>query len=157
MTPPRRTFASKVDLSLALIAALGFGGSFLGAGILLLEGTTMMTVIGSFALLMLVVALTAAFPLRYHLEETEIRIQSGWLVFRIALADIVAVSPSSPGLIAAPAWSRDRIIITYRASGNRRSMHIAPEPREEFLTQLADLANLERSGARLLRDRQEMG
>lgn len=71
------------------------------------------------------------FPCRYILLDDELRVQAGFLTWRIPYRDIRSVAPSGSPL-SSPALSLRRVKIVYGAS----SILVSPEPREEFIEEL---------------------
>ena len=69
---------------------------------------------------------------RYTLEPRQLVVQSGPFKWRIALANISAITPSSNPL-ASPALSLDRLRIDYRQGKQGQSLMISPRDKERFL------------------------
>lgn len=71
------------------------------------------------------------FPCRYTFFDDELRIDAGFLTWRIPYRDIRSVEPSGSPL-SSPALSLKRVKIVY----GRSSILVSPEPREEFIAEL---------------------
>lgn len=131
----RETFKSKKDGWLVtLVGSAGVIG--VGTGVWLLSlghpvGLLPLIVLGIVGLLLV--------PMRYVLGENELLIQSGLLRWRVPLAEIRSVRPTSNPL-SSPAWSLDRLEIEYRAGGGMRTIMISPEQQMVFLAKLAQAA-----------------
>lgn len=129
------TFPSKVDRWLIVILVAVMAISLGGVASTVLAG-------GSPAGLLLaaaIEALVAAFIIwtfrttRYTVGEHELTIQSGPFRWRIGLADIQEILPSTNPL-SSPALSLDRLLVRY---GRRRMILISPEDRAGFLAAVA--------------------
>jgi membrane protein YdbS with pleckstrin-like domain len=87
------------------------------------------------AIAIFTVAIGAGLPLwllsstRYALEPGQLRVQSGPFKWRIPIADITAITPTSNPL-SSPALSLDRLRIDY---GKGRSVMISPRDKQGFL------------------------
>ena len=91
----------------------------------------------SIALLMIAIICVVAVPTRYEVMPDCLRIRSGLLRWEVPLAQIVSIrSTSNP--LGSPAWSLDRLEVTWLKSGNVRSILISPERAQEFLRDVAD-------------------
>ncbi len=66
---------------------------------------------------------------RYIVMEDHLLVRSGWVSIDIPLAQIAKIEPSR-NPISAPAWSTDRLLVTY---GREKSCLISPKGREQFL------------------------
>jgi Bacterial PH domain len=89
------------------------------------------------------------FPLRYGIGGDCLLVQFGVCRHRIALADIVEVRRTWNPL-SSPALSLDRLQIRFGTTVFK-SIMISPAQREQFLSDLAQSAGLQREGGRLLR------
>jgi hypothetical protein len=75
-------------------------------------------------------------PLYYRVTDRELIVRSGIQCWRIPLAGIVGVRPTSD-LVASPALSLDRLAVDYTANGRVQSILISPEDQDGFLFDLA--------------------
>ncbi|GMV89091.1 MAG: hypothetical protein AMXMBFR81_20220 [Chthonomonas sp.] len=122
-------YPTQVDLWLLLVVAAGMlVGTFavIAAGVESGEWVAA----GAFVLVWALV-LALAWPVEYVLSDEELVVRSGVIRWRVPLGEFVSISatrdPSS-----APAWSLDRLKITY----GKKSIMISPARREEFLDDL---------------------
>ncbi len=144
----KRWYPSKVDAWLAValaMAPLMTTGAVVGA-VIAGDGVW----IAALAMLF-IVALYAGLvvPMRYGMDDTHVIVRHGLVRQRIPLAAITEVSPTRNPL-SSPALSLDRIEIKF-GDGFFKSARISPEPRAEFLEELAIAAHLRRHGDRLVR------
>lgn len=122
-------YPTQVDLWLLLVVAAGMlVGTFavIAAGVESGEWVAA----GAFVFVWALV-LALAWPVEYVLSDEELVVRSGVIRWRVPLGEFVSISatrdPSS-----APAWSLDRLKITY----GKKSIMISPARREEFLDDL---------------------
>ena len=73
---------------------------------------------------MLAVLLTT-YPLNYEITETELVARSGFMRWRVPLANIQEVAPSRSAA-SAPAWSLDRLRVEYLKGGRSRALLVSP-------------------------------
>ena len=129
-------FSSKIDLWLLIVilAAVAICGAILADNwnALLARGWLVTALIGIPLAIGVLFPLWIIVSLRYFLSETRLRIRCGPFNWRIPVAEITDVSPTSSAL-SSPALSLDRLRIEY---GTGSAVMISPEPREEFLRQL---------------------
>ena len=149
-----RVYRSKVDWWLGLILVITFV-VMVGTGIALLvnppsDGSpTALIALGTFLMAAFVGWLP--FSLRYTITSTELLVKAAIFRWRIALDRIIEVIPTHNPL-SSPALSLDRLRVNYeRPNGRTWWVMISPEPREQFLNDLAQAAGLEGDGDRLMR------
>lgn len=82
------------------------------------------------------VVLLATYPLYYEVTLSAIKVRAGFMRWEIPLEEIEVIQPSRNPL-SAPAWSLDRLSITYQENGRRKSLLISPERPDEFLRQVS--------------------
>lgn len=100
----------------------------------------------------LLALLLTTYPLNYEITETELVARSGFMRWRVPLADIQEVVPSR-NAASAPAWSLDRLRIEYLKGGQSRVLLISPSDKRAFMRDLADATpGLELRGDRVLRN-----
>jgi len=90
----------------------------------------------SIALLIAVVIWVVAVPTRYDLTPDSLMIRSGLLHWAVPLSEVTSITPTSNPL-SSPAWSLERLKVTWTVTGNARSISISPERTEEFLREVA--------------------
>ena len=91
----------------------------------------------SIAVVMVAIICIVAVPTRYEVMPDCLMIRSGLLRWEVPLAQIVSIrSTSNP--LSSPAWSLDRLEVTWLKSGNVRSILISPERAQEFLRDVAE-------------------
>lgn len=147
---PDRVFDSKKDWWLLAIVwvSLAFGPAIvLIVGFLEWPGWPVYA--GSMAACLLgpAIMFVLAYPIRYTLTGDTLLIRSGMaLRWRIPISGIESIEPSRT-ILSSPAWSLDRIRITYRdASAGKQEMFISPAPREQFYDAILERApHLERT------------
>lgn len=128
-----RTYPTAVDawigailVGTAVVAAVSIGAAFLVADL----GTGVVLVITGLLLVLLLVGL--AWPIRYTFGEDHLLIRSGALLrFRVPLADITAVTPTRAAW-SSPALSMNRL----RVEAGRSQVLISPQDRSDFLAEL---------------------
>jgi hypothetical protein len=89
-----------------------------------------------------------ACPVRYILSGDTLLIRSGLVLrWRVPIGGIEAIEPSRT-MLASPAWSLDRIRITYRdRSAGKQELVISPQAREAFYEAVLERApGLRREG-----------
>ena len=108
-------------------------------------------------IMILVSAVTGAvllgllYPLYYQITSSDLNIRSGFLRWRIPLASINEVRPTSNPL-SSPALSLDRLRVDYRRDGKTKFILISPEDKAGFMRELArSEAGLEVRGERVIR------
>ena len=100
----------------------------------------------------LLAVLLTTYPVNYEITETELVARSGFMRWRVPLADIQEVRPTRSAA-SAPAWSLDRLRIEYLKGGTSRVLLISPEDKLSFMRDLADAApGLGLRGDRVVRD-----
>ena len=128
-------FATKVDawtwIVLSLAGVMMVGSALTRA----LAADSLSAMLAAFAAPALVTATVGlvALPTRYELHARELVVRSGILRYRVAYPDIQTVVPSH-NVLAAPAWSLDRLKIV-RGFGY---LLISPRDKQAFLTALAE-------------------
>jgi hypothetical protein len=96
--------------------------------------------------------LLTTYPLDYEITRTELVARSGFMRWRVPLADIQEVRPTRSAA-SAPAWSLDRLRVEYLKGGRTRVLLVSPEDKRAFLRDLADAApGLELRGERVVRN-----
>ena len=148
-TLPTLSYRSKVDVWLAAIAIGALFALLSSMAAALLEEPSPSWPPVLIALLVIAIVVMGSVPVRYILDRSELIIQSGFLRYHIPYDRIRSVRPSRT-LLAAPAWSLDRLLIDHIGSGMGVSVG-SPAERDQFLDHLADRAGLVRSGDRLTR------
>jgi Bacterial PH domain len=78
-------------------------------------------------------------PLNYELTGTHLVARCGVMRWRVALDSIEEAGPCRSWL-SAPAWSIDRVRVSYRKGPDLRTLDIAPEDKLRFMADLADAA-----------------
>ncbi len=76
-----------------------------------------------------------SFPLYYQITPDALHIRSGLLKQEIPLSSIQAIFPTRNPFTAA-AWSLDRLQVNYQADSKPRFALIAPQDKDEFLSEL---------------------
>jgi hypothetical protein len=96
--------------------------------------------------------LLTTYPLGYEITQAELVARSGFMRWRVPLAEIREVRPTRSAA-SAPAWSLDRLRVEYLKGGRPRVLLVSPEDKRAFLRDLADAApGLVFSGERLVRN-----
>ena len=92
------------------------------------------------------------YPLYYEIPPSHLIVRCGILVRKkIALASIEGVRPTRNPL-SAPAWSLDRLQVSYRNGGGITLVLISPEDKMQFMRELCDAGvGLEMRGGRVVR------
>jgi len=144
--PPER-FVSKRD---TWLVAVLWGASIVDVAVgawLLLGLEPVRAFVAPVLLFAAVFQLHALYSIDYTLEGSDLCIRASFFRWRVPLAEIESIEPSSNPL-SSPASSLDRLLIRY---GNKRLM-ISPEDKAGFLRALAQRApQLEVSGERARR------
>lgn len=124
---------SKVDAWLVAVLAISIVVSLFGAAIVLAEGSSTSWALGAF-----IAGIGAGLPIwlllstRYTLERDQLLVQSGPFKWRVPVAEITGVAPTSNPL-SSPALSLDRLRIDY---GRGASLMISPRNKDQFLRDL---------------------
>jgi hypothetical protein len=150
--PNPRVYRSKRDRW--LMALLGVVGAGIAAGAIatLLAPGSLLSRLVTALLQIALIAFVAwlVFGTSYALTDRALRVRSGPFRWTIPLAAITGVTPTRNPL-SSPALSLDRVRISYRGSGF--GLMISPEPRAEFLRDLAArVPGLRFDGNRFVRD-----
>ena len=96
--------------------------------------------------------LLTTYPLDYEITRAELVARSGFMRWRVPLADIQEVRPTRSAA-SAPAWSLDRLRVEYLKGGAPRVLLISPEEKLSFMRDLAGAApGLELRGDRVVRN-----
>jgi membrane protein YdbS with pleckstrin-like domain len=90
----------------------------------------------SIAALMVITICIVAVPTRYEVRPSRLVIRSGFLRWEVPRADILSITPTSNPL-SGPAWSLERLEVTWMHAGSARSILISPQRKEEFLREVA--------------------
>ena len=88
------------------------------------------------AALMLLIICIVAVPTRYDVTPDRLRIRSGVLLWNVRVAEIVSIAPTA-NAFSSPAWSLERLEVSWLHAGDACSIVIAPERTEEFLRDVA--------------------
>jgi hypothetical protein len=100
----------------------------------------------------LLAVLLTTYPLDYEITRTELIARSGFMRWRVPLADIQEAMPTRSAA-SAPAWSLDRLRIEYLKGGAARVLLVSPENKLSFMRDLAGAApGLGLRGDRVVRD-----
>jgi hypothetical protein len=128
-------------IAIGLVIALApFGNPALGWALVRAGGGTLLAV------------LLTTYPLNYEITETELVARSGFMRWRVPLADIQEVRPTRSAA-SAPAWSLDRLRIEYLKGSESRALFISPLDKLAFMRDLADaVPGLELRGDRIVRN-----
>jgi hypothetical protein len=133
-------YKSKIDMWLALILIGAMIISLIAAVMVLSEGSPgawwVALLTGGFGFVLPLIILVST---QYTIRDRELIVRSGPFKWRIPIADIKAVTPTSDPL-SSPALSLDRLRIDY---GEKKSLMISPRDKDGFLRELDTL----RSGA----------
>jgi hypothetical protein len=101
---------------------------------------------------MVLVLLLTTYPLNYEITQTELVARSGFMRWRVPLANIQEVSQSRSAA-SAPAWSLDRLRVEYLKGGRSRALLVSPSDKRAFMRDLTDAApGLELRGERIVRN-----
>ena len=96
--------------------------------------------------------LLTTYPLNYEITQTELVARSGFMRWRVPLANIQEVAPSRSAA-SAPAWSLDRLRVEYLKDGGAGVLLVSPSDKWAFLRDLADATpGLELRGDRVVRN-----
>ncbi len=91
-----------------------------------------------------------AFPVLYEITSSYLKIKSGLITTGIPLPSIVEAYPTRNPL-SAPAWSLDRLHVSYQKKGKKTYALISPQEKEAFLRDLVRKApHLEQRGSRVV-------
>ncbi len=131
------SYPTKVDLWLLLLVGAGM---LVGTFGVIAAGLQAGDWIAAGVFLLVWIAVGAlAWPVEYILTDEELIVRSGVIRWRVPLVEFVSIQatrdPSS-----APAWSLDRLKITY----GKKTILISPTRREEFLDDLEERVRLAR-------------
>ena len=100
----------------------------------------------------LLAVLLTTYPLDYEITRTELVARSGFMRWRVPLADIQGAEPTRSAA-SAPAWSLDRLRVEYLKDGRSRALLVSPSDKGAFMRDLADAApGLELRGDRVVRN-----
>ncbi|MFN7130835.1 MAG: PH domain-containing protein, partial [Myxococcales bacterium] len=131
--PEQPVFRTRYDRWLVVLLA----GSFLFSLVVVLTANPRDAWIG-----LLPLGLTAGFVLwcadtRYAFERDALAIRSGPFHWRVPFAAVRRVVPTRNPL-SSPAWSLERLAITYDAGGWERTLMVSPKEQARFLAMLAE-------------------
>jgi membrane protein YdbS with pleckstrin-like domain len=124
---------SKADAWLVAVLAVAIVASLFGAAVVLAEGSAT-----SLALAAFIAGVGAGLPIwlllttRYTLHGDQLIVQSGPFRWRVPVAEITGITPTSNPL-SSPALSLDRLRIDYRRGA---SLMISPRDKDKFLSDL---------------------
>ncbi|TXK59045.1 PH domain-containing protein [Alkalisalibacterium limincola] len=124
---------SKADAWLIAVLAISILAALYGAIVVAARGS-----IGDLALAAFITGIGAALPLwlmlstRYTIRGDQLLVQCGPFTWRIKVAEITGITPTSNPL-SSPALSLDRLRIDY---GQRASLMISPRDKDKFLSDL---------------------
>jgi hypothetical protein len=147
-------YSSKKDLWIVLLITFA-GIMLIGTAINLLftkgfqhSATLIMLLTSAFYLFIIFIC---ACPVYYKIEPPLLLIKSGVFTYRISLSSIDEVTPTRNPL-SAPAWSLDRLHISYRKKGKTTFALISPLHKDKFLRELVENSpGLEHRGSRIVR------
>jgi hypothetical protein len=148
---PDRIFESKEDWWLVAFvwAALALGPTItVVAAVVDWPGWPVFVVTLAACLVGPAIVFVLACPVRYILSGDTLLIRSGLVLrWRVPIGGIEAIEPSRT-MLASPAWSLDRIRITYRdRSAGKQELVISPQAREAFYEAVLERApGLRREG-----------
>jgi hypothetical protein len=148
-----QTFVSKRDrwivvvIWLSIAALIAGARAALGAPGLLAARIAL----AGFMLASALFSLWVTYGTGYTVTAAEIRVRSGPFRFRVPLATLASITPSSSPL-SSPAVSLDRLRIAYRdAQGRARALMVSPADKAGFLAAVATRCpSLVRGGDRLV-------
>lgn len=143
-------YRSRVDRWLGAVMVLYLLAAAAGVTAAVRSGTEAGVMVGAATAAVVLGTLALTIPMRYRIGRDQLSIRSGLLVWRVPLHGILEVRPVR-GWMSAPAWSVDRLRVTYEKGGREREIEIAPEPRSAFLRRLQIAASLHRDGNHLVR------
>ena len=130
-------YGSKVDRMIAFPLAAATLVSLLGGIQFLTESGAPRLGLGALAIALPLLFLWLTIPTRYLLCAGELHVRAGPFRWRIPTDSIVEVTRSR-NPFSAPAWSFDRLKITYLCFGKKSTLLISPHPREPFLSRLRE-------------------
>lgn len=129
----QKSFRSKIDWWLALIAVIGFAVPMVVLGLVGAEiPVPGLLVIFILVLPVMIIPVWIFFDTKYVFAENELRINSGPFRWKVPLAEITGIKPTRNPL-SAPALSLDRLEITYSQG---KQVLISPEDKTGFLEYL---------------------
>ena len=76
-------------------------------------------------------------PLNYEITDSTLIVRSGFMRKEILLSSIQEVCPTK-NLLSAPAWSLDRLYVSYADGAKRSAALISPEDKVAFMRELAE-------------------
>jgi hypothetical protein len=85
------------------------------------------------------VVLWLTYPLNYEITASTLIVRSGFMQKEILLASIEEVCPTKNPL-SAPAWSLDRLYVSYRDGALKSMALISPENKGAFMRELTERA-----------------
>lgn len=132
-------FPSRRDRWIVAVIWFSIAVLLVGAGVMLSAPGPFAARIGIAALMLASggFSLWVTYGTGYTVNATEIRARSGPFRYRIALADIVSITPSGDPR-SSPAVSLDRLRIAYRnARGRERALLVSPADKAGFLAAIA--------------------
>ncbi len=145
-----RWYRSKVDWWLALLLILAPVVSVSACVALVVDGKTAQLPWGlAGVVLILGIYFGLVFPMRYGIDDSHLHVRHGLCWQRVPLAEIIEVH-ATRNPISSPALSLDRLHVQFGA-GIFQAVMISPCDRDRFLDELAEKADLQRDGDRLLR------
>jgi hypothetical protein len=83
------------------------------------------------------VVLWLTYPLNYEITASTLIVRSGFMPKEILLSSIEEVCPTKNPL-SAPAWSFDRLYVSYRDGAKKSAALISPEDKVAFMRELAE-------------------
>lgn len=126
-------YPSKVDWWILLSAGLG---PLIGVGVCLAVGETLTAI---FVAVFMVGIGAICWPCEYVLDLDTLVVRSGVIKWKVPYREIDRVEKTRNPL-SSPAWSLDRLAISY----GKKQIMISPARRDEFLTELSYKAGLKR-------------
>lgn len=123
-------YRSKIDVWLMAVLAMAIAGSLLAAlTVLSVRSPTAWAIAALTAIVGAGLPLWLLLATHYTLERGQLVVRSGPFTWRIPVADITSITPTSNPL-SSPALSLDRLRIEY---GQGRSLMISPRDKEQFV------------------------
>ncbi len=136
-------YPSKVDVWVGALIMISLAAGLCAAFALFRTESVGDRFVAALTLLLLGGVGAIIFPVRYHITEQELLVQSGVWKIRVPLHSILRVVPSR-SVLASPALSIDRLAVQYQKSRfSRPEILISPVRREEFLREIGAAAGLE--------------
>jgi hypothetical protein len=142
-----RVFRTRVDAWLVMLVVGGAASPLLAAGWLRASGAQDgVALLVGWGVAMLVTTLVIGRPVRYEFQGQQLFIRSGWLRWRLDLAEL-RKARSQISFLTGPGWSVRRVRLEM-STGER--ILVSPDDRESFIQELASRCpHLVRAGSDL--------